>query len=158
MHARLVEKENLQDEFDHIEQQARMLLPGMQAIFGFQLIACFNAAFKDLSAIHQDMHLAALILMMLSIFTVMTPAAYHRLAESGQVSQRLVTLSTRLLMSALVPMMLSISIEIYIVTFMITKSGLISTVLSIGTFFGAVSEWFIFPLQVRNSRRHLRLV
>jgi hypothetical protein len=44
-----------------------MLLPGIQALFGFQLIAVFNARFHDFSWIEQVLHLATQLLVAVAI-------------------------------------------------------------------------------------------
>src|SRR5437870_12446674 len=62
-------------------EEARMVLPGIQALFGFQLVAAFNQRFTELSPAHQNLHFAALVLTAISVGIIMTPAAYHRIAE-----------------------------------------------------------------------------
>ena len=43
-------------------EECRMVLPGIQALFGFQLIAVFNEGFSDkLTPGEQKLHLAAII-------------------------------------------------------------------------------------------------
>ena len=42
--------ETLEEEATHATDEARMVLPGIQAILGFQLIAVFNQRFEDLSS------------------------------------------------------------------------------------------------------------
>jgi hypothetical protein len=68
---------------DHLEklaqeavEEARMV--GIQALFGFQLIAVFNESFRRLDPGLQLLHFAAIVLVALSIALIMTPAAYHR--------------------------------------------------------------------------------
>ena len=39
--------------------EARMVLPGIQALFGFQLIAVFNERFRSLPQFEQTLHYAA---------------------------------------------------------------------------------------------------
>ena len=58
-----------------------MVLPGIQAFFGFQLIAVFNTGFQDLTHTEQVLHLIALLLLAVSIALIMTPAAYHRVSR-----------------------------------------------------------------------------
>ncbi len=36
-------------------EEARMVLPGIQALFGFQLIAAFNQRFSELKALAQQL-------------------------------------------------------------------------------------------------------
>src|ERR1700674_1041889 len=67
-------------------EEARMVLPGIQALFGFQLIAVFNERFRQLPTPEQAMHFAAILLIALAIALIMTPAAYHRQVEPGSVS------------------------------------------------------------------------
>jgi hypothetical protein len=41
-----VKKQDLETESDSIEQEARMIVPGIQALFGFQVIAVSNETFE----------------------------------------------------------------------------------------------------------------
>jgi len=43
-----VHRETLEEEATHVTDEARMLLPGVQTVLGFQLIAVFNQRFQDL--------------------------------------------------------------------------------------------------------------
>jgi hypothetical protein len=52
-----------------------MVLPGIQALFGFQLVAVFNQRFTELSNFVQLTHFAALMLTAQAILFVLTPAA-----------------------------------------------------------------------------------
>lgn len=63
----------------HLLEECRMVLPGIQALFGFQLIAVFNQPFWDrLDPSHRSLHFTAIFLVVISMALVMTPAAYHR--------------------------------------------------------------------------------
>jgi hypothetical protein len=53
--------------------EARMILPGLQALFGFQMISVFNQTFSSISTTDQSIHLVALLLTALSIALIMTP-------------------------------------------------------------------------------------
>ena len=99
-----VHRETLEEEATHVTDEARMVLPGVQAVLGFQLIAVFNQRFQDLSAGEQLLHLAAFLLMALAMGMLMTPAAYHRQVERGCVSRRFVELSSTLLTVAMLPL------------------------------------------------------
>ena len=92
-----VHRETLEEEATHVTDEARMVLPGVQAVLGFQLIAVFNQRFQEFSGGEQLLHLAAFLLMALAMGLVMTPAAYHRQVERGRVSRRFVDLSSSLL-------------------------------------------------------------
>ena len=66
----------LEEETRTVIEEARMVLPGIQAFFGFQLIAVFNSRFQDLTHMEQVLHLVALLMLTVSIALIMTPAAY----------------------------------------------------------------------------------
>jgi hypothetical protein len=42
------ERESLKDEMRNVVEEARMVIPGIQALFGFQTMAVFNNRFEDL--------------------------------------------------------------------------------------------------------------
>src|SRR5450830_1242130 len=98
------EKESLKDQMGRLIEEARMVLPGIQALFGFQTVAVFNQRFIDLPQEVVICHVLALSLVVLSIALVMTPAAYHRIVEPHRVSERTVRLSSLLICAALAPL------------------------------------------------------
>jgi hypothetical protein len=101
----------------YILEECRMVLPGLQALFGFQLIAVFNETFYErLSEAQQILHLAATVLVTVSIALVMAPAALHRQSERHSVSERFIDVSSRLLLAGMFPLALAIALEAYLVT------------------------------------------
>lgn len=71
-----------------------MVLPGIQALFGFQLIAAFNERFKELTKDEQLIHFGTTVLVTIAIVLIMTPAACHRLAEQTTISKFFVWLAS----------------------------------------------------------------
>jgi hypothetical protein len=69
-------------------EEARMVLPGIQALFGFQLVAVFNERSKQLPDDEQRLHFTAIILIAVAIAVIMTHAAYHRQVGPGSVSEQ----------------------------------------------------------------------
>src|SRR5438270_6806163 len=79
-------------------QECRMILPGLQALLGFQLTVVFSQGFDEkLTRPQQQLHLMATALVAVATALVMTPAAYHRQTGTHHVSERFLTLSSRLL-------------------------------------------------------------
>lgn len=125
--------------------ECRMVLPGIQALFGFQLIAVFNSSFfQILTPAEQKLHLLALFLTMIAIALVMTPAAYHRQTGTSKVTQDFIELATRLLLWGMWPLMIGLCIEFFLIA-KIILDGLLAAMLTIvlGSLF--ISLWFIFP-------------
>jgi hypothetical protein len=106
--------EMLDEQTEKIAQEAidegRVVLPGIQALFGFQLIAVFNERFRQLSEGEQLIHFTAIMLMAIAIALIMTPAAYHRLAEQATVSIFFVRLASWLIAAAMVPLMIGLTL------------------------------------------------
>ena len=103
-----------------------MVLPGIQALFGFQLIAVFNERFQSLAAFERDVHFAALVLVGIAIAVIMTPAAYHRMVEQRTVSDFFIRMASWLIAAAMLPLMSAIALETYIVGVALFGRGLIS--------------------------------
>jgi len=100
-----------------ILEECRMVLPGIQTLFGFQLIAVFSDPFHEkLSEPQQLLHLAATVLVAVSVALVMAPAALHRRVERHSVSERFIDLSSRLLLAGMFPLAVSIALEAYLVS------------------------------------------
>src|SRR6478609_4363691 len=82
-----IETVTLSQAASYLLDECRMVLPGIQALFGFQLIAIFNQRFADaLPVLEQRLHFASLTLVALSIAIIMSPAAYHRMQGVREVS------------------------------------------------------------------------
>jgi Family of unknown function (DUF6328) len=146
---------NLEEETRTVIEEARMVLPGIQAFFGFQLIAVFNNRFQDLTHPEQILHLVALLLLAVSIALIMTPAAYHRIAERGMVSRRFVELASRFLECAMLPLMLSISIDLCLLSRFILGNSALSAVVGVVTLLMFFGLWYLFPWTQRlRARRH----
>src|SRR5512132_3478766 len=97
------EELSLNDAATHVLEECRTVVPGMQALFGFQLIAVFSTGFSEqLSSIERLIHLISIVLVTIAIALVMSPAALHRQTEPLSVSRRFISMSSRLLMASLV--------------------------------------------------------
>jgi hypothetical protein len=126
--------------------EARMVLPGIQALLGFQLIAVFNEGFANrLGSAEQRLHLVAILLVALATGLVMTPAAYHRQAMQRAVSDAFLRLGSRLVSAALVPLAVGLSIEIFIVSRLVTESLVASVAIGIVTLAVLMGLWLAFP-------------
>jgi len=123
-----------------------MVLPGIQALFGFQLIAVFNRPFFDLDAISRLLHLAALVLVGIAVGLIMAPAAYHRLVEASRVSRRWIRMASRDIAWAMAALMLTIALDIYLVARMIVADMGIAAILATGI--GAFLSWLWFAQPV----------
>jgi hypothetical protein len=126
--------------------EARMILPGIQALFGFQLVAVFDQRFAEVfEEPGQILHLAALVLVALSCALAMTPAAFHRHNDRGRVSRELLDLSSNFIGAAMLPLMGAISIDVGLVGYVVTQNRAISTGLGVVCAAVFTALWIVFP-------------
>jgi hypothetical protein len=126
--------------------ECRMVLPGIQALFGFQLIAVFNPGFsKMLEPYERQLHLLAIVLVVVAIALIMTPAAYHRQTTPQEVTQAFIRLSTRLVLWSMLPLCAGICIDAYLVTRIILDDVLVPLLLTMALFLVFVTLWFLLP-------------
>jgi hypothetical protein len=145
---------SLEEETRITIEEARMVLPGIQAFFGFQLVAIFNNRFQNLTHAEQVLHFIALLMLAVSIALIMTPAAYHRIAERGMVSRHFVELASRFLEFAMLPLMLSISVDLFLLGRLILDNPALSAGIALVTLFLFFGLWYVFPwTQVASARR-----
>jgi hypothetical protein len=140
----------------HLLEECRTVVPGMQALFGFQLIAVFSTGFgEQLSSGERIIHLAAIVLVTIAIALVMAPAALHRQVEPMAVSQRFIRISTRLLMASLAPLAVGICLDVYLVALVIVGSRGIAASVAGFVLLVFVAAWVALPQASRRraSRR-----
>jgi hypothetical protein len=136
----------------HILEECRMVLPGIQALFGFQLIAVFNEGFaRRLSSNEQQLHFLSILLVVASIALVMAPAALHRQAEPRTVSERFLHVASRLLLWGMIPLAVGISLEVYLVGRLILDDGTLATAVAAGAFVLFLLFWLGLPLRERRK-------
>jgi uncharacterized protein DUF6328 len=138
--------ESLSDSVSHMLEECRMVLPGIQALFGFQLIAVFNSTFwARLDQFEQLIHYFAISLVALSVALVMTPAAYHRQAVPMTVSKRFLTISSRLLFWSMYPLMGGILLDFYLVGSLVLPGRLSSVLATFCLFCVFTVLWILLP-------------
>ena len=130
-----------------------MVLPGIQALFGFQLIAVFNQGFGEkLSDAGQLVHLLAIVLTTLSMALVMTPAALHRQAEPQAVSERFLWMASNMMLAGMFPLALAFGLDAYIVASVVLKNDALAAFLAIALVVVFAVLWIVLPR--REHRRH----
>jgi len=142
----------LVDAASQLLDECRMVLPGIQALFGFQLIAFFNQGFGDkLSPGEQALHLGATLAVALAAALVMTPASLHRQAEQMSVSRRFVATASRFLLASMVPLALGICTDVYLVSRMVLKESAPALAIAGGLMGVLILFWLVFPAVWRRG-------
>ncbi|HTD77721.1 MAG TPA: DUF6328 family protein [Chloroflexota bacterium] len=155
------ETTSLENKIKQVLTEARVVLPGAQALLGFQLAAMLTDAFEKLPKSSQYVHVACLGLLAMTIVFLMAPAAFHRIVERGEDTERLHHFSSAMVLAAMVPLALGIAGDFYVVVAKVLDSpglALAVAILSLLAFYGL---WFGLTLAIRTriqaSRGPLRV-
>ena len=148
------EEVNLDSVASQLLEECRMVLPGIQALFGFQLIAVFNQGFDEkLSPLEQKLHFFALFLVVLSAALVMAPAAIHRRSQQREISERFIWLSSRLLLASMWPLALGLSLDVYLIARIVFGAPLIGLAFATILLVVLVALWMLLPRRERSMNR-----
>jgi hypothetical protein len=140
---------DLVQELNQSIEEARMVLPGLQALFGFQTIAVFNERFGDLPEAGRYAHLLALLLVVLSIGLIMTPAPFCRIAEPGRVTRRAIAITSRLIGWAMAPLAIALGLEVACVLLLAELSIPAAAAAGSAVAVALLCLWIVFPLKAR---------
>jgi hypothetical protein len=129
----------------YLLEECRMVLPGMQALFGFQLVVVFSQGFSEkLTRPEQVVHFVAITLIAVAVAIIMTPAALHRGTGSKKVTTTFVNLTARLLFWSMLPLALGICLDFYLIARVIIGHSWVS-LLAVALFAIFIALWFVFP-------------
>ena len=110
--------------------ESRMILPGIQALFGFQLIVVFSDSFTTkLNVSEQRLHLLAIVLVVMATMIILTQAVFHRQTAEKQVANEFIRIASRLLLLSMFPLVTSICIEFYLISRVILNNDVFWAVL-----------------------------
>ena len=102
--------------------EARVIIPGGQALLGFQFVCTFTRSFRELPLSVQYLHGAGLCAVAVSVLLLMTPAALHRLAFHGENDTSFFRIGSALVVVASIPLAIGVSADIAVVFFKVTDN------------------------------------
>jgi hypothetical protein len=146
------ERTPLHTKIEQMLTEARVILPGAQALLGFQLIVMMTKAFEQLPFAVKLVHLAALANLALAIILLICPAAIHRIAFGGSADLRLHSTGSLLITIALLPLALAISCDLWVALTILFGEGLAALAGSVGAFALLMVLWFLLPLLLRRRQ------
>jgi hypothetical protein len=141
---------------EHMLTEARVLLPGAQALFGFQMAILLTDAFAELPAASKLLHGAALCWMALAIILLMSPAAFHRIAFEGQNSEQFYRIGARFVIASAIPLTIGIAFDLHVALARALDSWIVGALIAAAIGFILVFLWFIRPLLIRANDRRKR--
>ena len=146
------EKTPIKNKIRHALTEARVVLPGAQALLGFQFATMLLDGFDQLPLALKWVHFGSLGCMAIAIVLLMTPAAWHRIVEKGEENERFYNFASDMVVAALVPLALGLSGDFLVVSYKITHSPAIAAGLSGAALILFLGLWFGLTLGRRHAR------
>lgn len=142
---------SLKSKIEQMLTEARVIIPGAQALLGFQLIAVLTRAFSELPSGFKYLHCIGLIAVALSVVLLMTPAALHRIGFQGEDSPPFFRIGSRFVVAGSIPLALGIAADVSVIFYKAIESeaaavsaGVVSLALLLGL-------WLIYPFWQRTA-------
>jgi hypothetical protein len=143
---------DLKERITQMMTETRVVLPGVQALLGFQYAAYLTEPFKALSASSRIAHTAGLFLLLLSMILLMAPAPFHRLAEGGEDTQRANTVGVRLTLCGLALLGAALAADVYVALMVVSHNPRLSALLAAVVGLALLAAWFLLPFAKRTAR------
>ena len=148
-------RSSVKDRIDHVLTKARTVLPGAQALLGFQFIGMLSPGFEALPDSSKYVHFASLACIALSTILLLTPAAYHRIVEEGEATEAFHRFASRTLLGAMVPLVLGIAGDVFVVVRKVTDGVGSAVVAALAIMALCYGLWFGLTL-LRRHQSHPR--
>ena len=138
-------------KIEQMMTESRVILPGAQAMLGFQLAIVLTEAFDKLPVAMKLAHAASLGLVALSVVLLMAPAAYHRIVFDGENDPEMYQVGSILITVATLPLALGMAGDVYVVLSRIAGElvGLICGGVAAAVLRGM---WYAIPFAARFYR------
>lgn len=109
------------DRINKILQEIRIVLPGTQALLGFQFVAFFNAAFKTLPPHLQLYHLVNLLLVTCSTILLITPVGFQEIRERGRNTERFIRFTSRVITIAMFFLLIGMTGDVFVAGYLLQE-------------------------------------
>lgn len=141
----------LTTKVEQLLTEVRVLIPGGQALLGFQLTATLTKAFSELPDTAKYVHAGGLCAVALAVTLLMTPAALHRIAYRGEDNETFFRIASALVVAAALPLAAGFSADVYVAFLKATDSTQAAMLASLCSFAVLLGLWFAYPLFQRFS-------
>ena len=141
-------KERIDRELIELLNELRVALPGVQVLFAFMLVVPFSQGFSSLTTVERWIYFAAFIAAALGAALLIAPSSYHRLRFRQGDKERMLHTSSRLLLSGMAMVAVSIALSVGLISEVVFGTG-VALVAGIGI--GVWLGWFWYGLPL--SRR-----
>jgi hypothetical protein len=132
--------------------EARVILPGAQALIGFQLTVTLTHSFEHLPDHIKLLHVAALCSVTFAVILLMTPAALHRISFAGEDTATFLRLGSAFVFAAPAFLAVGIAGDLFVAAYKAAESQTLALGAATGSMALLALFWFAVPLYIRRYR------
>jgi hypothetical protein len=136
-------KERVDRELGELLDEIRVILPGVEILFGFLIILPFSEGFHAITGYERVLYLASFLCVSAGLALCVAPTTYHRLRFRKGDKEYLLFLANRLVIGAAVLIALGIVLTVYLVVQRMLPSTLAAAIAAVNAGWFA---WFWFGL------------
>lgn len=142
-------KERVDRELGELLEETRVVLPGLELLFGFLLILPFSERFEAIDEIQRYVYLACLLATASAAALLVAPSARHRLGFRKVDKEQLLFVANRHLIAGLTLLAISIALAVYLASSAVLSSSWAAIIAAIIAMWFAL-WWFVIPLLRRS--------
>jgi hypothetical protein len=135
----------LSTQVDQLLTEARLIIPGAQALLGFQLTVTLTKAFSELPPESKIAHATALCCLGLAVLILMAPASLHRIAFNGEDDPQFVKLGSWFVIAAPLPLAFAIALDTYVAAGRAVQSSTAAIALAVVAIVALLGAWYVYP-------------
>lgn len=142
-------KERVDRELRELLEEMRVVLPGVEILFGFLIILPFEFS-EDLTGLERLLYLGAFLTVSAGLALLVAPVTYHRLRFREMDKERFLFVSNRLVIVATVLVAVGIALAVYLVVETLVGGTIAAVIAALNA---AWFTWFWFGLPLRHRAR-----
>lgn len=135
-----------------------MVLPGAQALLGFQFLWFFTDGFASLPRLSRTIQFGGLVSVAVAGMLLIAPAAFHRIAEDGQRTPRFYRYASGMVQASLAPLAMGIAADFFVVVRKVSGSNLDGALVSAVLLLAMLGLWWGVPWLARRAYPQRRRV
>jgi Family of unknown function (DUF6328) len=143
-------------QVDQILTEARLIIPGAQALLGFQFAVTLMRAFAELPDAVKIVHIAALCCIGLAVILLMAPASIHRIAFGGEDDPVFVKIASFFVVAAPLPLAFGIALDTFVAAGRALQSDRAASLLGLAATVVLLGTWYVYPLAQRLLKKTAR--
>ena len=144
--------EQLNRNLDQLLQELRVVLPGVQVLFAFLLVAPFSSRFGQVDDFERDVYFVALLLAAVAVALLMAPSIQHRILFRREQKLYLVNLGSAFTIAGMTALALAIVLSLVLVAHFLFGAG--AAFAAGGLAFVAFAVlWYALPIERRLTHR-----